>query len=363
MSIYLKRGIWHFDFRVGGVRHHGSTGQKERGRALSVEAIKRTEALERRLPPALRKVPRLGEFAAQFLKDVDAEEAAGHLAHKTGLYYHNGVRLLEATPVWPMRLEQITGGLAAQLSFSTTANGNNALRTLRHILHIAEEKRLIHRVPKFKMYEDVQRTAIAEPWLEELMLEHAREPLRTAMIFLLDAFLRPAEVMAMRWEDVLWSRNQVFIPKGKTRHTRRYIGLTSRMLSALQSVRPSNATAGWVFPSVPSRSRQSSACGHILPSSLTKMWKAMKARVVAAVRETDPGWEWPEGLVLYSMKHTGLTAYSGEVGANQLRVAQAAGHVDLRTSRRYVHHANDASAEMEKVQEKRLEIVKGKRRA
>ena len=93
------------------------------------------------------------------------------------------------------------------------------------------------------------------------------------------------------------------------------------------------------------------------------MFQSMKARVLAAVHETDPGWRWPEGLVLYSCKHTGLTAYSGEVGENQLKVAAAAGHTDLRTTRRYVHHAGDASSVMEQVQERRLKVIKGKKRA
>lgn len=363
MSIYQRRGIWHYDFNVGGHRHYGSTGQRERGKALSVEAIKRTEALERKLPPALRKVPKLADYAARFLKDVDAEEEAGHLAHKTALYYSNGVRLLAETPVWQLRLEQITGDVGARLQFSSASNGNNALRTLRHMLHRAERAGLIYRAPQLKLLEENERTAIIEPWLEELMLEHAREPLRTAMIFQLDAFLRPAEIMAMRWEDVSWAHNQVFIPKGKTRRSRRHIGLTSRMQSALQSLRPSGATSGWVFPSVRLKSRHSSACGHTLASSLDKMWKALKARVTAKVRETDPDWQWPAGLVLYSCKHTGLTAYSGEVGSNQLKVAAAAGHSDLRTTRRYVHHSDDASGVMEQVQERRLKVIDGKKRA
>lgn len=45
MSVYLRpTGLWHYDFVLGGVRYHGSTGVKTRRAAEQVERIRRVEA-------------------------------------------------------------------------------------------------------------------------------------------------------------------------------------------------------------------------------------------------------------------------------------------------------------------------------
>jgi hypothetical protein len=68
----------------------------------------------------------------------------GGLEEKTKKFYRNGRRLLKATPVAGLRVNQITGDFAEQMKFpGSTANANWALRTLRRMLHKAEEWKMI----------------------------------------------------------------------------------------------------------------------------------------------------------------------------------------------------------------------------
>jgi len=81
----------------------------------------------------------------RFLKWVES----ARLAPKTKTYYQDGWRLLETTSILKLRLDAIDNDVAEQLSFSgSAANANCALRTLRRLLHKAEDWKLIRRAPK-----------------------------------------------------------------------------------------------------------------------------------------------------------------------------------------------------------------------
>ena len=93
----------------------------------------------------------LSEFAERF--DTWVED--GRLEEKTKKFYRNGWRLLKATPVAGLRVDQITGDFAEQLKIpGSAANANCALRTLRRMLHKAEEWKVIGHAPKIKMMKE-----------------------------------------------------------------------------------------------------------------------------------------------------------------------------------------------------------------
>ena len=95
-----------------------------------------------------RKAPRMQEFSIRFL--IWVESAA--LEDKSKAYYRSGWRLLSTTKIVGMCLDHITKDDVEALSFSGSAsNANCALRTLRRMLHKAEEWNLISRVPKFNL--------------------------------------------------------------------------------------------------------------------------------------------------------------------------------------------------------------------
>jgi len=62
-----------------------------------------------------------------------------------------------------LRVDQITGDCAEQLKFpGSAANANCALRTLRRMLHEAEEWKVIAHAPKIKMMKEHGRLCLSK---------------------------------------------------------------------------------------------------------------------------------------------------------------------------------------------------------
>ena len=90
----------------------------------------------------------MGGFSRRFFTWVEG----ARLENKTKRYYRNGWRLLTLTPAHGIRLDQITSDCAERLNVAhSPANVNCALRTLRRMLHKAEEWEPIARAPKIKL--------------------------------------------------------------------------------------------------------------------------------------------------------------------------------------------------------------------
>ena len=139
--------FWWYDFTVRGKRFRGSTKETNESRARKIAALKFADACERG-DPLPRKTPTLLAASNRFLEWV--EEA--RLSDKTKTYYRDGWRLLKTTSILGLRLDSINNDVAERLSFSGSApNTNCALRTLRRLLHKAEDWRLIGRAPRIKL--------------------------------------------------------------------------------------------------------------------------------------------------------------------------------------------------------------------
>lgn len=124
MKLYKKpksKFYW-YDFTVRGRRCRGSTQETKSVRALKAASLKLASVMENTDP--LPSMPTaLGEFAERFLVWVDNSR----LEVKTKKSYHNGWRLLKATPVSATRVDQITADCAEQLKFpGSAANANCA---------------------------------------------------------------------------------------------------------------------------------------------------------------------------------------------------------------------------------------------
>jgi hypothetical protein len=114
----------------------------------------------------------LSEFSQRFLewlKNVSLED-------KTKTYYRDGWRLLRTTSIVGMRLDQITKDVAEALTFSgAPSNANCALRTLRRMLHKAEEWKLIRHAPKLKLKKEYGRSRRLDEDAEKKLLAGAAE--------------------------------------------------------------------------------------------------------------------------------------------------------------------------------------------
>ncbi len=325
MALYRRKDsdVFWYDFSVGGRRFRGSTQEGVLARARQVESILINEAKRRGRLVAQTKIPLLREYAARFLDYIEQTP----LDPDTKRYYRTGWRLLSNTKLADMRLDHITTADAEIAKFpGAAATANCAFRTLRRILSQAKACDLIQATPKIKTLLEYGRSTLIEPEIEQRLLSVAKQPLYDVLLIIQDAGMRPEEVFRMRWENILWNRNVIFIPFGKSRiGSRRFVPLSSRVRERLER-RRSAGNRDWVFPSPRSRS------GHIV--SVAKQFEQAR-------RDAD----LPVTLVLYCARHTFATDLLAQTG-NLALVRDVLGHRDIKTTEKYLHPASTQLAEI-----------------
>ena len=315
MELFRKRKskFYWYDFTVGGRRYRGSTKESNKTRAGAIAALKLANATEGR-DPLPRKAPGLQESSGRFLEWVKNVK----LEHKTKLYYRDGWRLLAASPIAGMRLDKIMADDIEALSFTgSPSNANSALRTLRRILHKAEEWGVIRSVPKFKLVKEYGRSLRLDDDAERKLLVVAEQPLRDAIILMRDTGMRnERELYRTRIENIDWNGRVIFVPDSKTPNGRRLVPMTDRVLDLLL-VRCGERREGWLFPSKRSKS------GHL--TTLAKQFR--EARKKAGLSES---------LVLYCGRHDYGTRVLKATG-NLAAVMNTMGHKDVKTAMQYQH--------------------------
>ena len=352
-----KRGkFYHFRFMHDGRLLTGSTKEAKLGPATTFVSVLKTKLADGAITAGFRKSPTLRDFAGRFLLHVAERVKAGDLDHDTQRCYQNGCRLLSATRVWDLRIDRIGRPDAAELVFPGSAsNANQALRTLSRMLNHAAETGALRAAPRIKLRKEHGREAVISPWLEQLLLEHARPVLRTMMVVMLDCGMRPDEVCRMRWEDVRWDESTIFVQHGKSLKARRYVGMTARIRESLEAYKAENGRLAvknrnrlespWVFPSRASKGKHATN-----PKSA---WQALVAEVKAKVPAL------PADLVLYSCRHTFATRYYNAT-KDIATLSKLLGHGDLKTTMRYTHvlGAGNAATIMDGSNSRKLRLLK-----
>ena len=118
MKLFRKPNskFYWYDFTVRGRRYRASTEETKSVRALKIASLKLASVIENTDPLPSRPTA-LGDFAERFLAWVDT----ARLEEMTRKFYRNGWRLLKATPVVEVKVNQITGDCAEQLKFPGSA--------------------------------------------------------------------------------------------------------------------------------------------------------------------------------------------------------------------------------------------------
>ena len=333
MSLTRRSTVWHFTIFWNGRRFRGSCKTTDKKHAAKVESMVLARLMQDgKLPGSLTKVPTLADFSGRFFSWLDALPADRTPKGPTRKYYRMGWKMLERTIIAGRRIDQITSDHASVISGSSPANTNNALRTLRRMLKKAHEWGTIPSVPAIKMVEEQGREAILEPWMEQKILQLGFQPLSDVLLIMLDTGMRPAEVFHMGWEHVHWDRDVIFVPRSKSRKSKRFVGITSRVRAALIA-RKAGALEGWVFPSLRARS------GHI--ETVQKQFD--QAKRMAGL---------PKSVVLYCARHR-FSTDAMECG-NSFAVADAMGHSKIETTRIYQH---PGTKQVRDVIEKRNQVI------
>lgn len=324
MKLFKKpksKYFW-YDFTVRGKRFRSSTKETSEKRAAKIAALKFADACEKG-DPLPRKAPTLKQASLRFLKWVEA----ARLADKTKTYYKDGWRLLETTSILQLRLDDVDNDVAEQLSFSgSAANANCALRTLRRLLHKAEDWKFIRRAPKIKLLPEQERSLRLDDEAERKLFAAATEcnwrpktlELFCDIVMLArDTGMRnEKELYRIQVEDVRWDRHVVFVPDSKTVTGIREVPLSDRAREILRR-RCGDRRAGWVFPSKRAKS------GHLTTMAV----KFRQARAKAGLSKD---------LVLYCGRHDFGTRVLKKTGNLKL-VMQTMGQKDVKTAMKYQH--------------------------
>jgi integrase len=335
VSLTKRKNRWYYSIYFNGQRYRGTCKTSKEQVAKRVESLVLAQLLEDGSLPGSKKIPTLSDFSTRFFLWLAGLPADRSPKEPTRKYYRTGWKLLEKTSMAGRKLDHITHDhIASLLIGSSPANTNNALRTLRRMLKKAQEWKIIRSVPIVKLVEEHGREELIEPWMETNLLavtkiartptgKHAPrsinygwQPFRDVLLIMLDTGMRPSEVFRMRWEHVKWDQELIFVPRSKSRKSKRFVGITRRVRAALLA-RRIEANEGWVFPS------PRAASGHL--ETVQKQFE--RAKRMAAL---------PEPIVLYCARHRFSTDAMEGTG-NVMAVMDAMGHEKIDTTRLYNH--------------------------
>jgi integrase len=144
-----------------------------------------------------------------------------------------------------MRLDHITKDNIDALSFTgSSSNVNCALRTLRRMLHKAEEWSLLFKVPRFKLLPENGRKLRLDDDAEQKLLLAAKscnwkpaifELFRDVIILARDTGMRNGrELYRIRAGNLDWDNRIIFVPDSKTPEGRRTIPMSDRVCELLR---------------------------------------------------------------------------------------------------------------------------------
>lgn len=326
MSVRRRGKFFHYAFMINGKRYRGSCGksiktlsQAERYEALLIADVEQQGAIT-----LTKKAPFLSDYADRFLKNI---QDSATMDADTKRYYSNGWRLLKGTPVANLRLDAITSSDADVLEFpGGPSNANTALRTLRKMLSMATDQKIIRSRPKIRERKERRRDAVLSLETQKLLLEKATGNIRAFLIIALDTGMRPDEIRRMTWSNILWDRNLIYNPDGKTRNATRYVPLSFRCKAMLRD-RLTEMPDGtpWVFPKPATKQKPENWTQHLSEWSFSQAFRRLRRRL-----------NLNEGLIPYLTRHTFATDYlqgSGNIRATGIVL----GHGSTRPTERYVH--------------------------
>jgi integrase len=205
---------------------------------------------------------------------------------------------------------------------------NRELATLRRLLRLAYEWKVINRVPRVKMLRgEKNRESILPHDREAVYLAALPHPLSDVATVLLDTGLRLGEALSLDWAQVRLDPAQgarfgfLTVLSGKAKNNKsRNVPLSARVVGVLKRWEPSRG--GLIFRRADGKALQASLMG------------AQQGRVRVLLK-------LPADFVLHSLRHTFGTRL-GEAGADAFTIMRLMGHSNVTVSQRYVHPSPEA---------------------
>lgn len=337
MALFKRGKVWWYNFWWDSEHVQQSTHQTNKRVAQQMESAHRTRLAKGEVGIEERKpAPILKDFANRFKEAIEvrcAEKPATITFYKSKLE-----RLLEFQPLANAKLDRIDEALIEKYvqARSNTKIGkckdkknlspasvNRELATLRRLLYLAKEWKVITSVPQIKLLAGERiREFVLSHDQERDYLSFAPQPLKDVALLVLDTGLRVGEVVNLEWSDISLEPingaryGYLRVRKGKSKNAKRNVSLTARVREMLIG-RNSQSNSKWVFPGETE--------GPFLATSLNH--QHIKIRRLLGLSDD---------FVIHSLRHTMLTRL-GEAGVDAFTIMRIAGHSSITVSQRYVH--------------------------
>jgi integrase len=338
MAVFLRGGKWWVQFIWRGQRIRESTKQGNKRIAEQIEAARKTALAKGEVNIQERKrVPTLRQFAKEFEGAIRTQCAE---KPRTIEFYLSRVRVLLKADFADRALHTIDEAVvdkyrqtrAAKITrrkmLLSAGSINRELATLRRMLRLAYEWKVIDRVPRIKLLRgEKNRESILPHDREAVYLAALPQPLSDVATVLLDTGLRLGELISLDWRQVRiepakgaqFGYLTVLSGKAKSRKSRN-VPLSARVVEVLKRWAPERE--GLVFHREDGKPLQASLLGQ------------QQKRVRELLR-------LPADFVLHSLRHTFGTRL-GEAGADAFTIMRLMGHSTVTVSQRYVHPSPEA---------------------
>jgi integrase len=339
MAVYKRGKIWWYKFNWNGEPIRESTKQSNKRTAEQMEAAERT-ALAKGEVGIKRKerAPKLAEFASRFTAAIEttcAEKPATvgfYKAKLKVLVKHLGSRRLDE--IEEAEIEQYTQMRANTESRRkhplSPASVNRELATLRRLLRLAQEWKVLDRVPRIHLLRgEHQREFTLSREQEKLYFAAAEaySDLPNVAAVLIDTGLRIRECLTLEWPDVRLEpaegaqHGYLTVRRKNAKNSKsRNVPLTARVVEVLERRHP--AGRGLVFHRADGQ-------------PLYQTWLNQQHAAIRTLLKL------PADCVLHSFRHTFGTRL-GETGADAFTIMKLMGHSTVTVSQRYVHPSPEA---------------------
>ena len=279
-----------------------------------------------------RKAPTLKAFTVDFMAAIE-NQCAGK--PRTVEFYRSRAKTLADSPLGNKPLDAIdeeaiekyrqqrSASISRRKLTLSPASVNRELATLRRMLRMAHEHKILNRVPRVKLLRGEKHREFTLPHdKEDLYLAALPEPLNDVALILLDTGLRLGELTSMHWQQVhlepvssaKFGYLTVLAGKAKSGKSRN-VPLSVRAVEALR--RQGTARDGLVFRRADGKALERSLLGQ----------QQKRVRDVLKL---------PADFVLHSLRHSFGTRL-GEAGADAFTIMRLMGHSTVTVSQRYVH--------------------------
>lgn len=203
--------IWHYRFRVAGVRVQRTTREKDKGRAEIVAQRAYDDAVIR--ANGGHPIPTLFELAEEWIKVRGPVVSASHVRGMEMFVRHH-MYDLRALPISELTTERVELARNEHMKTRSPATANHWLRILALLVNWAVRREILNKLPwKIAMLRVQKRPRTTLPvemvkdWFEALDEAAGKmSAVGTAVRLMFGLGLRESEAAGARWEWIDWER-------------------------------------------------------------------------------------------------------------------------------------------------------------